>query len=370
MSSSDNPKSGIDPARSGVALAWGMLLLLGVAGWSACAIFMDPVPVWRGLLVNFVFFTPLSAALVVWASAVMLSRGNWLGPLERVAMSGIAVAPLSLAAFVALWAGRSHWAASMLSGDSHNLAWLNAPFLFARDGVALVIWWSFALCFALSLRKGRPKVLAGWVAFLYAVVFSLIGFDMVMALDPHWSSSLFGGYFFVSGMYAAIAFLTFVAVWQPDKSPERLHDLGKLVVAFSIMTTYMMFSQLLPIWYENLPAEIRFLVPRMNFAPWSMVSVGLLPVVYFGPLVLLLPIRAKRTPWYLGMICLVVVCGLWIERWWLVSPALGLDTTLGAADVSACAAFAGALGLGVCVMKQGPRQELDCSGGSQGNARK
>ena len=84
-----------------------------------------------------------------------------------------------------------------------------------------------------------------------------------MALDPHWYSLLFGGYFFISGMYIAVAAWVAPSATVDDRStPDHLHDLGKLVVAFSLLTTYMMYSQLLPIWYENLPEEIRFLVPR------------------------------------------------------------------------------------------------------------
>ena len=51
---------------------------------------------------------------------------------------------------------------------------------------------------------------------------------------------------------------------MPDA--DRRHDLGKLIVAFSLLTTYMMFSQLIVIWYENLPDEVRFVIPRPDAA--------------------------------------------------------------------------------------------------------
>ena len=361
MSSGRETCSGSRTARRILAFAWSVVFVLGLAGWTACVLRGDPAQAWRALLVNFIFFTPLSAAMVVWPAVVMVSRGQWMGSLKQSALAGIVMAPLSLVAFGTLWLGRSHWATGWLNSENlPNRAWLSDPFLFIRDGAALLIWWLSALWFVLKARDGLPKVLAGWLAFLYGIVFSLLAFDMVMALDPHWVSTLFGAYFFVTGMYAAMAVLTFIAVCQPGQPLDRLQDLGKLIVTFSIMTTYLMFSQLLPMWYENLANEIRFLLPRMTIHPWKAMSLALVAAVYLGPLVLLLTIRAKRTPWFLGMVSLLVFCGLWVERWWLVAPTLGQGARLSVADLAAGAAFAGMLGWGVCLWPPGRKEAGEC----------
>jgi len=339
---------------------WILLFAAGVAAAVAQAVMSGPTPVLRALLVNFVFFTPLAAALVVWPATVMLSRGGWMGSVKQDGLAGIVMAPLSLAAFAVLWLGRAHWAAWLHEPNLPNRAWLDEPFLFARDGLALVVWWAVALGFVRKARNGRPKVLAGWVAFLYAVVFSLLAFDVVMALDAHWFSSLFGGYFFVTGLYAAIALLALRAAVRPGTDPDRLHDLGKLVVTFSIMTTYLMFSQLLPIWYENFPDEVRFVLPRLTVWPWARISAALLATVYLGPLILLLTVRAKKTPRVLGTVTLMVLAGLWVERWWLVMPTLDRAAHVGVADVSIGAAFVGALGWGLS--RESTKAEVEGNG--------
>ena len=332
---------------SGYSAAWLVLSALGLLGWIVCVTFSDPAPAWRALLVNFIFFTPLAAALVVWPATVMLSRGHWMDGKQRDGLAGIVMAPCSLVTFGALWIGRIHWAGGLTAAGLPQGGWFDPTFMMARDGLALTLWWLVAWRFVIRARDGRPTILAGWLALLYALVFSLIAFDMVMALDPHWVSALFAAYFFISAMYAAITVLALVKALRAPQDPDLLHDLGKLMVTFSIITTYLMFSQLLPIWYTNFESETRFLVPRMNFAPWNRVSAALLGLVYLGPLVLLLTARAKRTPWRLGAVAALVLVGLWIERWWLVAPTLGQGAHLNVVDLATCMIFAGILGWGV-----------------------
>lgn len=97
-------------------------------------------------------------------------------------------------------------------------------------------------------------ILAPMVLVLYAVVLSLLGFDPVMALDPEWSSTLFGAYFFISNFYlglAAIAIVTVLAraFLKPDLhiASSALAGLAKLMFAFSLLTGYFLWSQYLVI---------------------------------------------------------------------------------------------------------------------------
>ncbi len=317
----------------------GALLL-----WGWCLGAGDADRAWRALLVNFVYFTPLAAGVATWPAVVMLSRGGWLGPARRAALAAVAFAPVSLVAYLALCLGVSHWAPWLHARELPNRAWLNAPFLLVRNGVALGVFWALAWWFAARARTGRPVRLGIAVILAYATAFSLLGFDLVMALDPFWYSSLFGGYFFMSGMYGGMAAWTLaVLVRRMGATPDRLHDLGNLLLAFSLITTYLMFSQLLPIWYENLPQETRQVAPRLNFAAWQPVGVGLLATFYLGPLVLLLTRWSKRTGWFLGAVAGLVLASHWVERWWLVAPTTGGPASPGLADGSMAAAFLAAL---------------------------
>jgi len=312
-----------------------LILLLGVAGWCYCVFSGDTARTWRALLVNFIFFTPLASGMIVWPAIAIISQGNWARSLERTAFAGLYFAPVSIAAFIVLWFGHSHW----LSPDPPQGFWLNSKFVFIRDLAALGVIWVLGTAFVNRARKGTPSTLAGWLCFAYAVVFTLIGFDIVMALDPHWFSTLFGGYFFVSGMFAALACWTVLSILPGIASAEQRHDLGKLTVAVSLLTAYLMFSQLLPIWYEALPKEVRFIIPRLTEYPWRYVSIFLVLTIYLGPLVLLLTRWSKRSPAFLTAVSLLMLVGLWVERWWEVTPTLGGQLTFGLTEISITVAF-------------------------------
>jgi hypothetical protein len=318
---SDNSK--IQPNtlnRNWRAWLWEILLVLSLVFWLIFALGVDPIRAWRGFLVNFLFFVSLAAGMVVWPAIVLQAHGRWTNYiLERSALSAIGFAPVSLVTFVLLWIGYPFWAQWLQFEPLNQGVWLKPIWVFLRDFIGLAVLWLFVWWFVRSRQKGRSGKSAGWAIVIYCAVFSQLGFDLVMALDPKWYSALFGGYFFISGAYIGVAGWAFSATFH-DIDRDQLSDLGKLLITFSLLTTYMMFSQLLPIWYENLPHEIRFLVPRMNIVIGRWISWGLLAVVYLGPLVILLTRWSKQTRSFLGAVALLMLIGMWIERWWLVYP--------------------------------------------------
>lgn len=346
MSTSDRPST-----KSWLVL-WLVLAVAGCAVWLYLLNGADEARVWRALLVNFLFFTPLSAGLVAWPAIIATCQGKWHHPVERLASSAIAFALPSLASLIILWWGSGRW--SPWNGVNHHQgAWLHPHFLFGRDQAALLIFWGLALYHLRLKRRGEGARCGAVLVLVYCLAFSLIGFDLVMALDPLWHSNLAGGYFFISGLYGAMTCWALLSARHPEAGPDQLHDLGKLTVAFSLMTTYLMYAHLLPFWYENLPREIRFLVPRMHTQQWRPLSFFLLGLVYFGPLVLLLPIRTKRSRASLGTVAFLVLCGLWLERWWLVAPTFDPTARLGLAELSLAAGFTGILGLGMLGARRG-----------------
>ncbi len=312
------------------------ILILAVLGWIAVAIWGDTQRAWAVLLVDFLFLSSTGAGLVVWPAVVVASRGRWMGSTQKTALAGVILLPGCFVILVVLLAGGPAWA-PWLKSPPENAWWLNAPFLYTRDLVGLGIFSLLAYWFVRSMRRGeRPPRLAAWLIFVYTIVFSLLGIDLAMALDPRWTSQVFGVYFFISGLYLAAAGWAFsTALVDGEATPDQLDDQAKLMIAFCLLTTYMMYSQLLPIWYENMPEETRFFVSRLNpVTDWPSVSLVLLTIVYLGPLVLFLVRRGKRSRVYVAFVAALVLATMWLERWWLVLPTLDQPLSLGPAEIT------------------------------------
>ncbi|MGE5296965.1 MAG: hypothetical protein ACM3VT_19250 [Solirubrobacterales bacterium] len=319
-------------------IPWVLLgiVVLAILGWIAVAIWGDTRRAWAILIVDFLFLSSLSAGLVVWPAIILVSRGTWMGTTQRTALAGIVLLPFCIVLLIVLFFGIGVWA-SWYGRELANSWWLNTPFMVVRDLLSLVLFGLLALWFVSAMNRGRqPKRLAAWLIFIYSVVFSILGIDLGMALDPHWYSALFGAYFFISGLYLAVAGWTLATVLV-DRSvtPDQLGDQSALIITFSMLTAYMMFSQLLVIWYENMPEETRFLAPRMNWVTnWPAISIALLAIVYLGPLVLLLPHRARRTSVYVGFVSGLVLAAMWVERWWMVMPSLDKPLWFGLSEIT------------------------------------
>ncbi|MEN6333603.1 MAG: hypothetical protein ABFE01_05035 [Phycisphaerales bacterium] len=323
--------------KAGRGIPWILLgiIVLAALGWVALAIWGDTRRAWGILIVDFLFLSSLSAGLVVWPAIILVSRGTWLGSTQRTALAGIALLPFCLLLLIVMFIGVRAWA-PWYGHELANSWWLNTPFLVTRDLLSLVFFGLLALWFVSAMNRGkRPKRLAAWLIFAYCIVFSILGFDLAMALDPHWYSALFGAYFFISGLYLAVAGWTLATVLvDRSATPDQLADQSALIITFSMLTAYMMFSQLIVIWYENMPEETRFLAPRMNWVTnWPAISIVLLAIVYLGPLALLLPHRARRAGTYVGIISGLVLATMWIERWWLVMPSLDRPLWLGLSEI-------------------------------------
>jgi len=324
---------------------WLLLAVAGLVGWLV-TFPAAPAQAWRALLVNFLFFSCLAAGLVTWSPIVLLSHGRWAGDVERLTAAGMSFAVPSIVILALLWYGSPTWAP--WPAATVDRGWWQLPAaVFIRDIVCLGIFWIMAYYYLKRRSLGYGRVIGAWTIIAFCTVFTILGFDLVMGMDTVWYSSLLGGYVFISGLYIAVCAWAVLAVLVERRDPDRFHDLGKLIFAFSILTTYMMFSQLLPIWYENLPKEIHYAVPRVNFRPWSVVSWCIVGIAWLGPLVLFLTIRSKRSPWLLAPISLLILVAMWVERWWLVAPSFQRELDFGWSEISMCCALLGIFGFGV-----------------------
>jgi hypothetical protein len=337
------------------------LLALGVATFVVALALGQPVRAWQAFLLNFLFWTGIVQSGVVFAAAYQVSKGRWSDAFRRMGESLVFFLPVSLVLFVAMMLfGASSifvWARTPVADKR---LWLSVPFLGTRD--LLVFAGLFALSAAYVHYSQRPvlhpaedaerctrrtRVLAPVLLIAFGLGYSLIGFDLVMSLDPSWYSTLFGWYFFVSAFYAALAFLAIAAALFHHLTADETHDLGRLLFGFCLLTGGLFWAQWLVFWYGDLPEEIAFVIRRYYRMPYAPLAWTATYGAFIVPLVVLLSKDLKRKPKRLMAVACWILAMLWLERYVWIVPSIwsGASAPL-LIEALITAGFAGGFGWG------------------------
>ena len=164
---------------------------------------------------------------------------------------------------------------------------------------------------------------------LYGLTVTFAAFDLLMSLDPHWISTLFGAYYFVGSFYTALALLAvlsclgrrFMGMHQLIK-PSCFHDLGKLYFAFCLLWADFFYCQFLVIWYGNIPEETSYLIQRTMTLPWNRLAWAVFILSFVIPFLLLINKEVKTRPRFMIGLCSLVLVGIWLEHYLLLGPSL------------------------------------------------
>ena len=314
---------------------------------------------WQAYLINFLLFAAIAHGAVLFSTLMHTVNATWSGSLADLAEAFSAFFPVSFLLFLFLYWGQDHvfpWLHHDLHGKE---VWLNLPFLFSRDAVGLLILYGcgfgylyHALYFkvrargatgkaavALSRRwqkrppdeerfRRRMSVFAILYMLAFAVVLSLLGYDLTMSADPHWYSTLFGAYCFIKSVYVGFGALIILAALL-HLSPRndfalkasQFHDIGKLFFAFGLMWADFFYAQLVVIWYGNISEETSYVIQRTMLAPWNAMAWTVFGVCFIIPFVILLNRKIKTMPRAMILLCSAAIAGMWIEHFLLLRPA-------------------------------------------------
>lgn len=336
---------------------------------------------WQVFVVNYVFWAGLCFGAVLFSAVLNLSKAVWGRPLKRLAESFGAYLPVSFVLFWVFWPGRSYIFSWVRKPVVEKAAFLNAPFMFAREGVSILALTLLSLLLVYYsvkadrdwLKKGSPALrttypwsglfLSQWrfspvLPIAYAFLLSLFAIDLIMSLDPRWYSTLFPGYYFIASFYSAIVALYLFALVGQNRLglgkylyPRQFHDLGKLTLGFCIFTGYLFYGQLLVIWYGNLPDETRFVILRTKLAPWAPFGWAVLFLCFVIPFFTLLSKRIKINRPAMIFLTIMILVGLWMERFILVVPSIwhGPGIPFGPLEVLVTAGFFGLVWLCITI---------------------
>ena len=284
---------------------------------------------WQAYLLNFLLWTGVAQCGVVFSAAYQVTKGQWSDTLRRLGESLWFFLPVSLALFLIMMLfGASSifpWASHPIEGKQ---LWLSVPFVTARDLAVFLVVSGLSVAYV-HCRQERTRVLAPVLLIAFGLGYSLIGFDLVMSLDPHWSSTLFGWYFFVSSFYSMLAWLAIAAVlfrkaWGLEQhlDADQSHDLGRLLFGFCLLTGGFFWAQWLVFWYGNLPEEIGYVLRRYYEMPFAPLAWVMTYGAFLVPLVVLLSKSLKRRPRQLAAVAVWIFAMLWLERYLWIVPSI------------------------------------------------
>jgi hypothetical protein len=347
---------------AGLAILGLILFIVSVTGEAASA-----VRAWQLFHVNWIYFTGLAGGSVAFVAVQKVTNAKWSGLIIRFAEAAVVFLPISLIGLVLIFTLGYHAIygpmVEALHGLPHSKAiWLSHEFMFARLALGLialtVVGCSLVRADLLPDMYALRSVVTGWrrglferwsseyertsavehearirrrapvYVVVYAYVFTLMAFDGIMALQPHWFSNLLGGFFFMGSFLGAHMLLALLMIYGARQlgireliSPKQRHDLGKLCFGFTVFWTYLMWAQFLVIWYGNLPEETGFVFARL-WGHWlpvgKAVFLGMFLIPFFG----LLGVAPKKNRITLGFFATVSLVSLWLERYLLVMPSI------------------------------------------------
>lgn len=328
---------------------------------------------WAATYVALFFFLGISLLVLTFYAIQRVAQAGWSIVLFRVMEAITAnIVPASILMFVVIMTSAGHlnhlfvWMADgTFDPASPNYDaivdgkkwWLNIPGWTVRSIVYLVGWnvyrfltrkWSIAEDTANDGNKIYKKNYHASVVFLvfFMITESMMSWDWIMGLDPHWFSTLFGWYVLATLLVSALTVIAFVTIYLRSKghlpfvNDSHIHDLAKYMFGFSVFWTYLWFAQFMLIWYADMSEETVYFIARFN--EYKLPFLGMVVMNFVFPILLLINSDFKSRPWFVVIGGLVILAGHYIDVFVMIMPAtVGDQWFFGIPEISALAFFIG-----------------------------
>ena len=322
---------------------------------------------WAALYVACIFFMLISLGVLAFYAIQQVSQAGWSPVLFRVMQGITAYLPVgSVLFFIFLLLCGFHFNHLFIWLDPEVVAtdkliankagYLNFPFWIIRAAIFLMGWnlyryYSRKNCLAqddanddLNYKKNF-KLSAVFLVF-FIVTESIMSWDWIMSIDPHWFSTLFGWYVFSSFFVSAITVIALVTLYLKSKgvlehvNTSHIHDLAKFIFGFSVFWAYLWFSQYMLIWYANIPEEVTYFITRIEL--YNLPFFGAVVMNFVFPLLILINTDFKRITWVLVMAGVVILIGHYLDFFLMIMPGtVGDRWFIGVSEIASVLFFLG-----------------------------
>ena len=322
---------------------------------------------WSALYVAALFFFLISLGTLAFYAIQRASQAGWSPILFRV-MEGITgyLLPGSIIILIFLILSTMHlnhlfiWMDPEVVNHDEIIkaksGYLNSQFFIGR-AIFYILGWNLYRFFSrkfsiaqdqsndVSNHKKNFKISAGFLAF-FIVTESMMSWDWIISVDPHWFSTLFGWYVFASMFVSGITMIAIITIFLKSQgyltgaNHNHLHDLAKYMFGVSIFWAYLWFSQFMLIWYANIPEEVTYFITRME--DYALPFWGMLVTNLIFPFLVLMNSDYKRINWFIVTAGVVILIGHYIDFYNMIMPStVGDQWYIGIPEIGGIMFFGG-----------------------------
>jgi hypothetical protein len=283
------------------------------------------------MIVATALFIGLAEGAICLMAGAEISDGHWHRALLPRAASLIYVIPVGALLFV----GGIVPQLSIYPWAEDPSGWLTKNAFIARHLVLFAIVFLVARKFVVEAIRGgqRTRFWAVIYVFLFVIHLSMIGIEWFMTIERPWFSTLFGAFVMVSAFLSGICTLNLVVfAWRKrTDAPAKLiqKSLGGLMFGFATFWAYFYFSQLIVIWYGNLPEETMYLAKRIGYhTPYWLPARLIFGMVWVTPFFVLLRRKNKTLAPVTSTLAIIVLSGVTMLFWIMLAPVVTVSIPL------------------------------------------
>lgn len=301
---------------------------------------------WGNILLNTYYFAGIAVTGVFFITAHHLGYSGWQTVFKKVPMAmskflyvafGIMVV-ITIGVFMGEHDGLhnlyTHWVSEHGQADlivQDKGAFLN-PTMYAVLVVGFFgLWALFAKLMHTKFMNiknlkeyGSTKALSAAFLLIFGVSSSVLSWIVIMSIDPHWYSTLFGWYnlmsYFVAGMSMMVLIIIFLKGkgLLPNVFEDHVHDITKYIFGFSVFWTYLWFSQYMLIWYANIPEATVWYNKRMDIPLFKFIFFFGILINFLLPFLVILKRKAKRNFKLVSFVAVMLIFGHYLDFYQMV----------------------------------------------------
>lgn len=290
---------------------------------------LEPAP-GGALTVVMALFLGLAEGAIALMAAAEISDGHWHRPLLPRAASLVYVIPVGALLFLV-----NIPQLSIYPWAEDPSGWLSKNMFIGRHLILFAIVFLVARKFVGEAIRGGQKA-RFWAViyvFLYMIHLSMIGIEWFMTIERPWFSTLFGAFVAVSGFLSGICALSLAVLgWRGrTDAPAKLvqKSLGGLMFGFATFWAYFYFSQLIVIWYGNIPEETMYLAKRIGYHTHYWLPARLIfGMIWVTPFFVLLRRKNKTLAPVTSALAVIVLTGVTMLFWIMLAPVAPVSIPL------------------------------------------